>query len=139
MKKCFKCDQQKPLEEFYRHKMMADGHLNKCKECTKADVRLHRIVSDRPREYDRERYRKPERYARASAVSAKWARENSKRKNASTIVSRALKAGKIVRPDTCEICGIEGRIHGHHEDYDKPLEVMWLCPKCHHGRHANAF
>ena len=39
MKKCFKCQHIKPIDSFYAHKGTNDGHLNKCKSCTKVDVR----------------------------------------------------------------------------------------------------
>lgn len=38
IKKCFKCERELPLTEYYVHKQMADGHLNKCKTCTKTDT-----------------------------------------------------------------------------------------------------
>lgn len=37
-KTCFKCNKIKDINEFYLHKGMSDGHLGKCKECTKMDV-----------------------------------------------------------------------------------------------------
>lgn len=46
----------KPLSNYYKHKAMADGHLNKCKECVKARVGRHREVNlERIQEYDRNR------------------------------------------------------------------------------------
>jgi hypothetical protein len=39
-KKCFKCGITKELNDFYKHKMMSDGHLGKCKSCTKKDTKL---------------------------------------------------------------------------------------------------
>lgn len=58
------------------------------------------------------------------------------------IVEKAVKRGVLVPPTECEQCnkgGVfkDGRtsIQAHHCDYNKPLEVMWLCQKCHHRWH----
>lgn len=48
-------------------------------------------------------------------------------------VQMALKRGDLTKKP-CERCGAE-KVEGHHEDYSKPLEVMWLCPKHHRERH----
>ena len=39
MKVCFKCNIEKPITDFYKHKKMFDGHLGKCKDCTKIDTK----------------------------------------------------------------------------------------------------
>lgn len=65
MKKCFKCGIKKELSEFYVHPRMGDGHLNKCKECTKKDVRVDyakNIISpewhEKQKERGRDKYRR---------------------------------------------------------------------------------
>jgi len=47
------------------------------------------------------------------------------------IVALALRAGVLVRPDVCEMCHENPKPQAHHEDYSKPVDVMWLCSKCH--------
>lgn len=46
----------------------------------------------------------------------------------------ALKIGKLKR-GVCKKCGSTEKTHGHHEDYSKPLDVVWLCPPCHRELH----
>jgi hypothetical protein len=50
----------------------------------------------------------------------------------------AVAEGRLVRLGTCATCGTECFPHAHHEDYSKPLDVEWLCVKCHSARHAAA-
>lgn len=66
----------------------------------------------------------------------------SSAKKAHRTLERALLSGKIEKPERCEKCGKkavfkDGRsgIQAHHSDYKKPLDVKWLCQKCHHEIH----
>src|SRR5262245_50951179 len=55
-KPCRGCGRVKVLTDFHSHPMMADGHLNHCKECKRVYGRSHRLKNlDRIREYDRNR------------------------------------------------------------------------------------
>lgn len=135
MKECFKCRKTKPLTDFYKHKQMADGHLGKCKECAREDVRLHRRENDSVREYDRQRAKTPKRKAYAGAVARRWNKKNPLGYKAHYFVSNAVRDGRLKRLP-CEKCG-EARSHAHHEDYANPLDVVWLCAKCHQRHHAS--
>lgn len=133
-KVCFKCNVVKPLSEFYKHSRMADGHLNKCKNCTKQDANKHRSENlEKVRQYDRERGKRPERIKAGVEINRIWRAEDKRRQKAHNMVSKAIKTGKIMREQCCR-CGNEKTV-AHHEDYDKPLDVMWLCQPCHKQRH----
>jgi len=71
------------------------------------------------------------------------ARLNPRKKDLTTPAERAraklryaVWSGKIMKPKACEQCGSGGKIHGHHHDYSKPLDVQWLCTACHGRAHA---
>jgi hypothetical protein len=51
------------------------------------------------------------------------------------LVNKALETGALVRHPCCERCASNFKLEAHHEDYTKPLEVTWLCVKCHNARH----
>lgn len=133
-KACFKCKVVKPLSEFYKHSRMADGHLNKCKDCAKNDVSKHRAQNiDKVRQYDRERGKRPERIKAGVEITRIWRAEDKRRQKAHNMVRNAVKTGKLVRQPCCR-CGNPKTV-AHHEDYDRPLDVMWLCQVCHTQRH----
>lgn len=138
MKTCFKCGEEKELDAFYKHKMMADGHVNKCKECNKRDVRENRAAKvEYYREYDKLRHQSdPKVKERVSRYVKKWTADNPIKRAASTIVGNAVRDGRLFKPNYCTECGALDRvIHGHHDDYAYPMTVRWLCPPCHRKWH----
>lgn len=133
MKTCFKCKTEKPYSEFYKHAQMKDGHLNKCKLCTKKDVFIYRHESqsrEKVLEYDRKRGSRhpPEYMQRYRSIFP------NKRK-AHNMVSNAIRDRKLFK-EPCEVCCAKIRIHAHHDDYAKPLNVRWLCAAHHRQWHA---
>lgn len=148
-KTCFKCGHTKPINEFYGHPRMADGHLNKCKKCARADVSAnYRVRHDQYVEYERQRAVLPHRRAAVKQYALthrdviqrghrQYRQRYPERAAAHNAVSNAIRDGRLARMP-CEICG-DLKVHAHHTDYSKPLDVMWLCRRHHleqHGKEA---
>jgi hypothetical protein len=150
---CFKCGELKPIDDFYKHPQMKDGHINKCKECTKKDVK-NNILENKNYylQYDRIRSREearlknmsdnrdkkieedPEKYREMIRKSNKKYNDNNpEKRKAHLIVEHAIKKGILIK-QPCEICG-NLKAHAYHDDYSKPLEVRWLCIKHHREFH----
>lgn len=137
-KKCFKCNQIKPFSDYYRHSQMADKHLNKCKSCTKKDATNHRWANiEKVRIYDNFRASLPHRKKRNSAYTKEWRKEFPLRYKAHKQLGNAIKSKKIRKPSFCEICKKKSPLEGHHDDYNKPLKVCWLCCSCHRCLHRD--
>ena len=132
-KKCFRCGMVLPLALFYRHPMMLDGRLNKCKSCARADVAANRLKNlERIRAYDRQRAKAPRRRQRAAVVSRRWRRQYRERARAQGLIGNALRNGAAVRPMLCQRCCRNTKLEAHHPDYMQPLAVRWLCKPCHY-------
>ncbi len=118
MKRCKKCDKLVEMEGFYRSGRNKDGREGACKDCRA--------------KYDRDRKDAPDR-KKMKYESTKRLRENCPEKHrAHQIVRRAIRSGKLVKKP-CS-CGSK-EVMAHHEDYSKPLEVIWMCRKCHTDLH----
>ena len=84
----------------------------------------------------RKRYRTSERGRATNARQLRAYRKRYPEKvRAHAAVERAVKRGDLVRPDTCERCGDQAKfIEASHDDYEKKLEVEWLCKPCHYEK-----
>lgn len=142
---CTVCGVTSDAAEFYA------GVNSRCKECHKKRVRENRASKiDYYKVYDRVRYqndpRVKDRHKRYKATDGgkeatsrsrqKWLNGNADKHACYVILNNAVRDGRVSKPTCCQNCGSNGRIEGHHHDYAYPLDVIWLCPKCHHRLHA---
>lgn len=111
----------------------------KRREYTKKYYQEHKAAHrEERREYMKRWHQEHDKEAREEreAYKRRLLETNPKRRAqaAYLAVKAALKTGELTKPKKCSACGSSAPLHGHHEDYDKPLEVEWLCAKCHRKR-----
>jgi hypothetical protein len=85
-------------------------------------VMVHKLSESR-KEHQRQYYKR-------------WYKKNGRKRNPNSMIAmgvlnNAVLSGKVVKPNKCNRCNKIKRIYGHHVDYSKPLDVVWLCASCH--------
>lgn len=126
-KTCRRCGVERPLTEFNRNRRERDGMQRTCRKC---QLEVNRDWRERNPEKARAASRRYQARHPAPRASSRDVRR------VHSALARAVRAGTVLKPSACSVCSSNGRIEAHHEDYGKPLEVRWLCPRCHQRVHA---
>lgn len=132
--KCARCCEDKLPDGFYKNDRT-------CKECRKALVKANRHANaDYYRQYDRARALQPKRMEQNKMVTREWRERNPKERAAQVAVGNAVRDGRLFKWPTCAIpdCTSNKPV-AHHADYDRPLDVVWLCQAHHKQAHALHF
>jgi hypothetical protein len=148
-KSCKRCGAVKPLEAFHAERRNRDGRTADCIPCERERKRAsvaRQAASVRKRKAEwsaanRETHRRSdERWRRTNPekIAAKNARrppEEPPHLSARNQVNAAIRRGELHRPSECSQCGRCSKVYGHHPDYQRPLDVIWLCASCHRNEH----
>lgn len=62
--------------------------------------------------------------------------EQRHKRTAHLAVQSAVRAGALKAPSECSMCLGKVEVQAHHDDYNKALDVRWLCRRCHHAIHG---
>lgn len=124
-KRCRKCKIVKDISLFYKLSRNKDGLYSYCKSCENARLKIRDRV--------RIKIKNPIYLLRKLKSQKRYRLLNPQKTKARLIVNKTIKRGILTRKP-CEKCGKE-KSEAHHEDYNKPLEIVWLCKKHHTERH----
>jgi len=136
-KVCNKCGKRKQLNEFHLQGRGLLGRKAACAECKNSAQSEHWRANKELMRGKHLIYRKNNLQG-CKKASEKHRRANLDKAAAHATLERAITTRKIKKPNRCSSCGgkrVSTEIHGHHEDYSKPLDVMWLCTACHASLH----
>lgn len=119
-KHCAKCLCTKPATEFAVDVGKLDGRKGYCLRCQAEMERLRRQRSATISKSRNDRQKI-------------WQSRNLEKRAAHILVGNAVRSGKL-RRQPCAACNAINT-QAHHEDYSRPLDVIWLCAECHMRRH----
>lgn len=130
-KYCPKCACFRALTDFNKNKSSRDHLQSRCRSCQLIQNQEWR---ERNPDSSRALARRRNRYYRSIG---KRKRDSLQQRRAHDLVYKAIIRGELIRPSECPRCGgTNSPIHAHHDDYSKPLDVQWLCARCHQRSHA---
>lgn len=141
---CRKCSRNLPMGSFHSDKTKNDLKRTTCRDCDASTTRLYRKSSsykEKKREYykaNRETILKNSKVRydplKQSIYYKNWYAHNKKKKRVHWITRKAIQKGSLIK-EKCFNCGDEKTL-AHHSDYNKPLDVVWFCVRCHLRWHA---
>lgn len=149
-KRCSHCKTTKPISDFNKDKYNKDGYCCQCRICGNEMTRRyrknnHKAFLERQRQLHRENREKANQrchdwYLKNSnwRKSYDLKRYSTEERKARTILNNAVRAGHVIKPKNCEACKKEVSnrlLHGHHDNYNEPLTIRWLCCDCHGDLH----
>lgn len=150
-RKCKKCEIEKDLNKFYDKKNGLYGKHSYCKSCMKSTNKDYRARnSDKiairnslyrsklAEKYYDPSYRSTIRLPERSLLGFEKYAEKKMKCLAGSLLNYGIRIGFVEKSSICTICKKEGEIEGHHPDYSKPLEVVWVCVECHSKFHTES-
>lgn len=129
LKRCSDCHEYLPLQNFGPSKATWDKLNNRCKIChSKYNYDRAKKNLEQYREYQRVYF------ANKHATDPEFRHKQ----NIRNLTNNAIRNGKLIKPEECELCHMPKPLHAHHESYEFEdiLNVVFLCPDCHSMVHV---
>jgi len=147
-KKCTNCEVEKDVNQFYEKKNGLYGKHAECKKCMRGKNKKYReenpekiyirnkIYSGKLKElYSESHINSHVRMHERSIIGFERYAEKKMQLLAGSLLNYAIRINLIQKPIECVMCKRERDIQGHHIDYSKPLQVIWVCIECHSNFH----
>lgn len=148
MKLCKSCGKEKYSDEFHKRNASVDGLAAKCKMCQKDYDKKRALLPHRVAaraEYAKtdvgiKAARKAKRkYSennkeKISETHRNYVKNNPKKRAAHKVIEKMVRLKELLI-EPCEVCG-NITVAAHHDDYDKPRSIRWLCAKHHNEWHS---